>query len=124
MSPFAVVFRPYPLRYVHISAEDKAEAVRRLPVLLTRLEGLTAQLVNSQVNPAFAKRFRWLRSAREEEVEQEDRVGDVDRAAVVGVSTPQAGRFLSATEQMLEDADGVRDVAVSVGVGIATAEAW
>ena len=81
------------------------------PALLTALERLAGQVVNRRIEPALGERRWWPREAAgKEKVEQEHGIGQVDRAAVVHVSTLRARRFFPATEEMVEHEDGVREV--------------
>ena len=95
-----------------------------LPASLTRSERLAGQLVGRQVGTTLGERGWWWLSASEEEVEQENWVSDVDRAAVVGVSALGAGGLRSSTEKVIEDEDGVCEVVVAICVGVATAEEY
>jgi len=56
-------------------------------------------------------------------VEEVNRIGQIQRAAVVRVGALETGGCRAAEEEMVQEKDGVGEVRSAVGVGVAAAEA-
>src|SRR6185436_5671441 len=71
--------------------------------LLAGGEGLAPQEITGSIAATFAEGCPGRRAAEEEVIEEVDRVGEVELAAVVGIGAVQAGEGLPAQEQIAQE---------------------